>query len=700
MDNAAAQKIAELEDSLAKANGVIDSFTGKTSKAGAALSTMSGATGNFVGAMNSGAQGMSAYNGLITAGGKALSQLAGDSTLAQKSLGALAGASSSLITAIFKQSDALFKSYQDISQIGAAGSSGMQGVFDNMQKFGYSIEELPKFGALLAQNSESLSAFGGTVAQGVKQFAGVAEGIQRSGLQTEFQRMGMSVDSINKGTAAYLKTQAMTGASAAKSQAELTAGAAEYLRQQDILTKLTGKSAEALAKNEEARMADQRYNAVQSELELKAQEARDAGNEAAAKDFERQKLQNAALVESVPAGMKKGVQDLLSGFATTKEAQAVAMTNNRMAQQIQSGRFEAADVVTSGAQESAANRRRNIALGKTGVMDETFGAGMMQAQTEMAAKVRAGVLTPTQATAAAVTAQKAQVETPEAAVANQVAIRQAQSEVTRAMNSMVQVGVHPATAALKSFTAGVEAVVTRLPGTGDKTGTRNTPGRGDVKGTGFQGNVIAPEIVKQNEQTMSKIKDTANAPAVFIADMTKKMMSLEAGGAADLSARAIRERNSREAAAPAPAPVQAATPAPTPAPTPTPAPAPVAAPTPAPTPTPTPAPVAAPVAAAAPARTQLSMSSVMASIIEKSNLGNAQATGPNSTLSKPVGETTPTAPVTAPAAAAGTDPSTLVTSMNELIKQSALQQASLDELVDLSRRSLAQNGKLLQAARQ
>jgi hypothetical protein len=56
--------------------------------------------------------------------------------------------------------------------------------------------------------------------------------------------------------------------------------------------------------------------------------------------------------------------------------------------------------------------------------------------------------------------------------------------------------------------------------------------------------------------------------------------------------------------------------------------------------------------------------------------------------------------VTTPAAAAGTDPGTLVTSMNELIKQSALQQASLDELVDLSRRSLAQNGKLLQAARQ
>ena len=621
---AAQQAAAEANEKLAQVTNLL---ADKTKKTGDAFGTMVGATGSFVGAMNSGAQGMSAYNGLVTAGAAGLAKLTQNADGTTSALSALAGASGSLITAIFKQSDALFKSYQDISQIGAAGMSGMQGVFDNMQKFGYSIEELPKFGALLAQNSESLSAFGGTVEQGVKQFAGVAEGIQRSGLQTEFERMGMSVDSINKGTAAYLKTQAMTGASAAKTQAELTAGAAEYIRQQDILSKLTGKSAETLLKNEEARMADQRYNAVQSELELKAEEARAAGNEAAAQDFERQKLQNQQLVESVPAGMKKGVQDLLSGLATTKEAQAVAITNAKMAQQIQSGKFEAVDVMTTGAQESAANRKRNIALGKTGVMDETFGAGMMQAQTDMAAKVRTGVLTPTQARAAAETTQKGQVETPEAAVANQVAIRQAQQEVTRGMNSMVQIGVHPATAALKTFTAGIEAAVTRLPGTGDKTGIRNTPGRGDVKGTGFQGKIIAPEIINQNQGTINKF----NNPGDALREMIRNIGGLEN-------------------------PASFINPG---------------------------------------ARTSADNSS-MASIIDRTN----QYTGPNSTLSSPVGDTTPTGPVATTAlATTNTDSGMLTTSMNELIKRAVLQQASLDELVDLSRRSLAQNGKLLQAAR-
>jgi hypothetical protein len=91
----------------------------------------------------------------------------------------------------------------------------------------------------------------------------------------------------------------------------------------------------------------------------------------------------------------------------------------------------------------------------------------------------------------------------------------------------------------------------------------------------------------------------------------------------------------------------------------------------------------------------------MASIIDKTNLGKTQYTGPNSTMSNPVGDTTPTGPVTTPASSATTtDSSMLTTSMNELIKRATLQQNSLDELVDLSRRSLAQNGKLLQAARQ
>ena len=56
-------------------------------------------------------------------------------------IGAVAiGALGKAANAAAKQSDALIKSYQEISKFGSGAADGMRGVFDNMQKFGYGIE--------------------------------------------------------------------------------------------------------------------------------------------------------------------------------------------------------------------------------------------------------------------------------------------------------------------------------------------------------------------------------------------------------------------------------------------------------------------------------------------------------------------------------------------------------------------------------
>jgi hypothetical protein len=252
-----------------------------------------------------------------------------------------------------------------------------------------------------------------------------------------------------------------------------------------------------------------------------------------------------------------------------------------------------------------------------------------------------------------------------------VSIRQSQAEITRGMNSMVQVGVRPATIALEKFTSVLQAGVTRLPGTGDKTGIRNTPGRGSTApGVGSQGNIIDPEIIKQNQGTINKF----NKPADMLSGYIKSFEQLNdpaklAREGADPGVMAkILDKSQRTNQS------AAATPA-------------------------TSAPV--PVQAATPATTQFSLSSVMANIIEKNKLGNGQYTGPNSTMPAPVGDTTPTGPATAPASSAtATDSGMLITSLNELLQSNRSQQASLEELIDLSRKSLSQNGKLLQVARQ
>jgi len=668
MDEAAAQKIAELTDSLAKATAVNDILTGKADKVSksfgnvnSAAGTMVGGMGNFIGSMNAGAQGMDAYSGMVSAGAKALVTLTGESGTAGKILGGLATATGGVTTAIFKQSDALFKSYQDISTIGAAGSSGMQGVFDNMQKFGYSIEELPKFGALLAQSSESLAAFGGTVQQGVNQFAGVAEGIQRSGIQTEFERLGMSVDSINKGMAGYLRVQTQAGAAQGKTNAELTAGAAAYIREMDIMTKLTGKSAESMQKEQEERINNERYAIHQRELQQAVQRGGEEGLAAAKQLAEEDKI-----LKQTSGETRKGFMATFAGFgATTEEGRKLMMTApeayNEAAKGMGTSANQTMDLLKDGAKRG---------MDQFGGTIKAAGNTILLPVSEMiAAENLKG--TAEERRAAAEAEQKKMTTQTEASVANQVSIRQSQAEITRGMNSMVQVGVRPATIALEKFTSVLQAGVTRLPGTGDKTGIRNTPGRGSTApGVGSQGNIIDPEIIKQNQGTINKF----NKPADMLSGYIKSFEQLNdpaklAREGADPGVMAKILDKSQRANQSAAETAGLAT--------------------------------SAPVQAATPATTQFSLSSVMANIIEKNKLGNGQYTGPNSTMPVPVGDTTPTGPATAPASSATTtDAGILTTSLNELLQSNRSQQASLEELIDLSRKSLSQNGKLLQVARQ
>jgi hypothetical protein len=237
MTASTAETIAALEE---KVNGLTEALkdTTKTTSSFGQAAKLSGnqlekgITGFTTGLAN-GAQGASAFNGAIRSGSAAVGTLLSNMGPLGTAFGKLTEFATAYVVRANAQGDALFKSFQDLSKVGGASAEGMTGIFDNMQKLGMTMNQLPEFGAMIAQNSEALAAFGGTVTQGAKEFTNVAAGIQQSGLQSEFQRMGLSTKNINEGTASYLRLQSLTGASANKTQAELTAGAAEYIQQQD-----------------------------------------------------------------------------------------------------------------------------------------------------------------------------------------------------------------------------------------------------------------------------------------------------------------------------------------------------------------------------------------------------------------------------------------------------------------------------------
>ena len=432
--------------------------------------------------LKDGAQGAAVYNQTIDTGTKYLAGFLKQIPIFGKYLAAAATAAGDYVQEVNKQSDKLFESYQRLSRVGAAGAGGMQNVFDAMQTFGYNIEQLGDFGNLIKSNSESLALMGGSVNQGVKAFSNMAQGITRSGLDTEFKLLGMNTEDINQGMAGYLRIQTMTGSAQRKNAVELTQGSAEYLRQLDLITKLTCKNAEAQQAESEARLAEQRYIGVTLDLQKKADAARAMGNEADAKRYETQIKTNDALLNVVPKQLKAGVQNIMTGFVgSSKESQQLFMTMPRFSKMLMSQNFtleQGMEGLNVGLKEGGQKLKDNVGLLKTGKYEDIYGpAGdLFKNMNKDYAKSFEEVKDQ----------QANQILNGDKGVKAQVAMRQEQNEITRAMQTFINQGINPTTVAMQKLSGAVESITSKIPGTGANTGTSGT-GRGSEAGASFFG---------------------------------------------------------------------------------------------------------------------------------------------------------------------------------------------------------------------
>ena len=432
---------------------------------------VSGVT-SFTKSMANGAQGASAFSGIITATTTGLSTMLGKFGVAGEAIGKMAAFGEGYVVQALKQSDDLFATFQGLSKIGGAGTEGMKGIFDNMQKLGMTMDQLPQFGALITKNSEALAVMGGTVSEGTKKFATVASSIQQSGLQTQFERMGITVQEQNERTADYLKLQTLTGMGAVKTQAQLNDGAAEYIRQQDRLSRLTGKSADSLAKEAEARQSNERYAAVTLELQMKAAAAKAAGDDEGFKAAQAQLDMNEELLKRTPASLKQGIQDLMSGVVNSPDAQKIFITAPKLAQDVMAQQYSSAEqlenMIISGQAEMKASAERDIGLAKAGLANKV-GA-------DYAGRIAFGKIASGEAAKLATKEQTTQAAGGgDVDVNNQVALRDAQRATTTAMDDLVKIGVGPLTSGMEKLATNLAGVVTVLPGVGKNVPLNREP---------------------------------------------------------------------------------------------------------------------------------------------------------------------------------------------------------------------------------
>jgi hypothetical protein len=350
-----------------------------------------------------------------------------------------------------EQSDKLYKSYQDLSRAGAATAGGMTEVFENMQKFGYGLEELDQMAQLVKANSKELGLFLGTVGQGVRVVADTAESIQRSGIQREFLNMGMKVDDINKGIAGYIVQQGRLGKLQGQTQAELNAGARAYVKEMEILTRLTGQSREEMEQQRaQAESIDQFY-AVVSELEPgKAAEVQKVFNQLMAID---------------PSGSKaRGFAESISGFQGFSEDQnklymatGGALASNMEA--LKNGTLNSAQFLDKMGLAIKDNETNLRAFAKTGSGADAFGG--LASNMRLAHKATLGF--EKSADEAANSLKPLDGVTDSA-----TGMRQSQMQARDSLQSFVQLGVKPATDALATLARGGAGGAGMLPGGGGK----------------------------------------------------------------------------------------------------------------------------------------------------------------------------------------------------------------------------------------
>ena len=647
---------------------------------------------DFVSSMLSGAQGASVFNNTISTGSKVVSGFVSDIPFVGTALKLMGESAADYVVAVNKQSDVLFKSFQDLSTVGGSSAAGMQGVFDGMQKMGYTLQDLDKYKSVISENSTLMASFGGTVSEGAKKFAKVASGIQETGLQTEFLRMGMTVDDINKGQVNYLKIQQQTGQLQGKTTEQLTQGTADYLRKQSELSRLTGLSVDQLAKKFEEDQKNERFQATMTELKMKAA----TGDKSAADklSYYTELVQKAA---NMPEEVREGIRDTISGFGQQTEAgQKFARMSAGAADMIAKGSGDVSTVLGTLVTD-AKNQREATAGYVKAVGDQTT---YFKQSTLLA--IEGFNQSGKSAEANAAAAEKERNDLAQGTnvdINNRVAMQQAQIATTTAMQNLVQLGVHPVGAAMRGLASGIEQAITSIPGTGDMTSVKEKrqgaytgeKGPNQLPGEfGMGGYTIDQQIVKNNEKTLKGIQSNMENFESFLGDSIKQLndaFSVEnikgyfKGSLTETSASSTRA--AQPAAGAGPGDVRTARAAQT-----------VASAEPSDTRTPRAAQTAA---AAVPASSTVA---AVAATINRFSENRSQA-GPNDRSPTRLENTRPetsVAPAAAPAAGPGLT-AEIGQGFASMAQSIGIQTQSMVDMVDLMRKSVELQGRILQQAR-
>ena len=224
-----------------------------------------------------------------------------------------------------KQGDKQYRVFEQLQQSGAATTGGLTEVNTMLGKFGLSVDEAGKMLDLMAGNAQALVMFRGTVADGAKAMANIVDEVGNSGLRGQLKLLGVSYEEQRQSMAAYITQQSRLGLAQTRDYKQMAQGAAEYMREQDAITRATGATRKQQEDAQNRAMAEEQFRTRINKLR-RSDDANDRAQ--AEKELATVKLLSAefgpeiatqfgALMDGITTEASMGIQKLTGAQAGT-----------------------------------------------------------------------------------------------------------------------------------------------------------------------------------------------------------------------------------------------------------------------------------------------------------------------------------------------------------------------------------------------
>lgn len=320
MDENEIQQIIEKATEEIKKNGQVSAQTAKElEKAGESLDKFAktiGTTGkatqkllqgflNFTQSLSQGQRSINSMNSAVTGASSAASTALGKRGLAGAA--AVAAMAGQAVAGAFNVLTKQLESFRSVGRVGALAADGLTGL---QRQFVASQLTLGQFEKVVGANSRTLAAFRGTTYQGAEDFSRALNQLTVSDLQN----LGMGAEDIADLAAGFLERQTKLGRAQDMDYLELRRGTRGYIKELDILSKITGVNREELQQQQLALLAENRFRAKYDQMVA-------AGREDEAKAM----MAFVQGIQSYSPQLAAGVKDIFAAGTATTEAGAQAM---------------------------------------------------------------------------------------------------------------------------------------------------------------------------------------------------------------------------------------------------------------------------------------------------------------------------------------------------------------------------------------